>query len=585
MENRLDSKGVMKAYIISNYDLYPIDAYGGTPIERGFSRWVVTVAAMQAIITDISTAMMSDPRELRAHLGDVGVYFDSDEIVKVGRFMSAYLRELRKRQNMNEQIDHLGWVSEQDKRFVLYERLIAADGSVTKCNISRIATIVKESMGRAGTLQRQIELLDFYNQPEYIPHQVMILASIGTPMFYATGQAGVIVNLAGETGGSKSTAGYTAAGIWGHPDRYVINGNKAGGTTLSRVERIATLPNLPVIIDEITKMDREEAEAMALNVSQPDLNRGRIDKNGVPRAPRSGYKSMMMLCTTNKSLYEIISANNTAGQASTMRVFEMNIDKFKPPHSKVQADEYLRELRQNYGHIGEYFMINAIQVRPQFEARIHKKMAELDVRLDMQGSERHWSAVLAAVLVNGDFAYRLGLHKFDLAAIESWFCDVLFPRLRGHISTELDRRTPDAVLGDFLDFINGKIIRVSKDPHSASAGWDKSIFGELDAHIDVDAHEIWIRWDSWRRYCERNNHQSNALVDELITKGAVTRKMERRTLGLGTIYEKARSRVFVVDMNHPLVKMPAAPPAALSAPIAPAGMANNVVQLPRSGRK
>ena len=547
-----DKSGASGIDMVAPYDMYPFAAFGGTEAERGFSLWAIFVEPTEPIVARISNTAMHDPRELTPLLMDQGVYFDAEQIVKVRRFMSAYLRDLRNQTKINEQFDHLGWVGEHDKRFVLYERLIMPDGKVTPCSISKMAHLPTGAMSRSGTLADQVKLMGFYNHPAYIQHQLCILASLASPFYYVTTLHGVVLSLSGKTGASKSWMLYTCASLWGHPQKYTINGTPDGATKGVRMEQAVTLANLPVCVDEITLMSDVDARSMVMSATQ--LNpRGRLDQKGVPKPPRGGFKSTMMICTANSSLTQLINTNNTAGQAGTVRVFEMNVDNQGMPHTKPQADNYMRQLNQNYGWLGEAFMAQAIKLRPQIEKRIARKQAELDTRLSIAGAERFWSAPMAVILVIGELAFRMGLHPYDMQAIEDWFINHQLPAMRGQLSVELERRDPENILGDYLEYINGDTIHVSRETGANDAGFTYKGNGELKAHIERGLGEIWVRSDPFRRYCERNGHLYNSVIDDLFGKGIVIKRSDRRAMGAGTVMEKARSRCFIINLRHPAI--------------------------------
>jgi hypothetical protein len=570
----VNDKGVTVDKVISTYDMYPIDLIKGTEGERGLSRWVVTIAG-SALILDILNTQFNDARELSTHFNDSGVYFDALEIIEVKKFMSAYLRELRAHRSMLPQCDHVGWSDKDKEQFILYDRVIDRAGTVTSCTMSKMARIVKSCMTKSGTLAAQVKLLEFYNHPRYIPNQFALLCALAAPLFYITGLGGSVVNISSvDSGASKSSTLYTAGAMWGDPHLYVTNGTKKGASTNFRNERIATLLNLPVCLDEITHMDPDEARDLVFFFSQyTTTDILRQDRSA--RIPRSGFKSTILMCSGNNSLHQLINTKNTAGLAGSMRVFEIVFSKYGLPHDKPQADAYLRALTENYGHLGEAFMAAIMPLLDKIERRVIKVMADLDRRLNMEGGERYWSGTAAVVLVACDLGNRLGLIPYDVRAIENWLVDEQVPFMRGQVRVEADRRTPEAILSDFLERISGETIRVTYDPSTGFGNPTVTPYGELKAHYDVHKRELWVRHEAFRKFCEIEGHSFVTLLDMLAHQKIITNKNVRRALGAGTNYEKLPSRCFIVDLSQNAVTMPA-----------PAQPTGNVVALPlRSERR
>jgi hypothetical protein len=96
-----------------------------------------------------------------------------------------------------------------------------------------------------------------------------------------------------------------------------------------------------------------------------------------------------------------------------MRVFEI---RFPIPHvhKKREADDFLFNLNQNYGHLGELFVARHGQPR-RVVARVRATMAEVDTDLNVQASERFWSPPIAVVLVTCEIANQLGILSYDMA--------------------------------------------------------------------------------------------------------------------------------------------------------------------------
>ena len=69
----------------------------------------------------------------------------------------------------------------------------------------------------------------------------------------------------------------------------------------------------------------------------------RLNTAGVELKPGGSYKSAIMLSTANSSLHSVLSMDNAAGTAGSMRVFEMRFAAQKV-HTKAQADELVQNL-------------------------------------------------------------------------------------------------------------------------------------------------------------------------------------------------------------------------------------------------
>jgi hypothetical protein len=149
-----------------------------------------------------------------------------------------------------------------------------------------------------------------------------------------------------------------------------------------------------VCVDEITHMPPRDAVDLAMSITQPG-HRIRLQTDGVERASIGSYKATIMLATANNSLHGVLSLDNAAGTAGSMRVFEILFIPGKV-HQKWEADEFLFKLKMNFGHIGEQFIYHVLKHKEAVIARVREVMKEIDTAANIKSSERFWSATVAA---------------------------------------------------------------------------------------------------------------------------------------------------------------------------------------------
>jgi len=196
--------------------------------------------------------------------------------------MVAYISQLQKDLDADTQLAHLGW-SDGHRQFTLPDAVYFEDGTVKLSSLTDGARRASQFICKRGDMMSQIALMDFYNRPEYLPNQFAILCGLGSIFFYATGNHGVVVNMSGDSGVSKSTTLYTMAGLWGDPVLWPINGTGGGATPKARAQRVVTNANLPTPVDEITHLPVKEAIDLVMNITQPG-HRLRLGTDGSEKA-------------------------------------------------------------------------------------------------------------------------------------------------------------------------------------------------------------------------------------------------------------------------------------------------------------
>ena len=543
---------------IHTHDLYPVQRVVNHSEGTEQQMWVANLPRQGLHEFALDADALYDSRKLAAALANQGVYVDPDNLLHMRRYMVAYIRTLQEAVDAETQSSHLGWTRDMGS-FILPDRVIRESGEVHTASLSPKAARASEGVRRAGTLERQVELLSFYNHEPYRPNQFYILCGLAAPLFYATGHHGIVVNASGDPGASKSTSLYAAASLWGHPEDFALNGTSSGATTNARMERVNVLSNLPICVDEITLMSPPEAKELVMGITQSRA-KIRLDRSGVERRTAENLKSSIMLTTANNSLHNLLAAHNSAGTAGSMRVFEMDF-RAEHVHKKHEADTFMRELKGNYGHIGEVFMRHVIQNRAAIEQEIHETVERIDRRIETKSSERFWSAAIAVAEVAGRHAKKLGLLDFAISHVIDWVCEIQVPRMRGVVIEEYS--TPMGILADYLESINANTIIVTNaQPGHQMQYVIREPRGEMLAHINSDEKVMWVLKRPFRDYCTRIGANSTDILQQLHATrhdehGRISRVVSnpniKKVLGAGTDHAKAQSWCFVINLDHPEV--------------------------------
>lgn len=546
-----NADGTEETNSIYDYDLYPIRRLANTSQGMEQQVWHVCLPNGEAKDVVFEADQVYDMRKFIVTIANNGIYPHKGAIPHLQEYMVAYIAQLQKLTGADSQCNHLGWIDDQTA-FVLPDKVLQLDGTVTLSQLSLGAQRASAAVDRRGSLNRQCQLLQFYAHPDYLPNQFFILCGLAAPIFFATGHHGVVVNASGNAGASKSTSLYTAASFWGQPVLYPINGTNNGATMRGRNERVTTLANLPICVDEITHMPAKDAIDLVMSVTQPG-HRIRLQTDGVERASIGSYKATMMLTTANNSLHSVLSLDNAAGTAGSMRVFEIMF-KIATVHEKHEADDFLHDLKENYGHIGERFMLEVIKRREWVKARVREVMKEIDIGAGIASSERFWSATAAAVVVAAELARDTGLLLYSPDQLKHWVINFQIPYMRGVVQTEYS--DPLSILTDYLETINGNIVTIRK-----SQGNFPNVLaqprGAMLAHYDMDDGMIYVLKKAFKDHCARIGANATKIIGDLhiLRDGLpiISLTDTRRTLGAGTDMAKGQSWCFAVNIRHPAV--------------------------------
>lgn len=537
---------------IYDHDIYPSRRLVNEASETEQQVWVHTPLRGPQREFKLDADALYDRRKFVVAISNQGIYPKTANLQHVQDYMIAYISELQRLADADAQCNHLGWADERTK-FILPDKVLCDDGTIKPASLSTGAQRSSAQVLKKGTLEKQIELLKFYNHPDYLAHQFFVLCALAAPYLVATGHHGVIVNATGEPGASKSTALYTGASFWGHPELFPINGTNNGATVRGRNERVTTLANLPICVDEITHMPIKDAIDLAMSITQPG-HRIRLTTDGVERNATGSDKATIMLTTANASLHGMLSTDNAAGTAGSMRVLEIQFRR-TTVHTKAEADDYLHELKENFGHMGELVIAHTMPMLKQVFASIREEIRKLDAICDIQPGERFWSAPAGPAFAIGEIAVKLGLLSYDIDAVRQWFVTKLIPEMRGVVIDEYT--TPTAALADYLEHINGNIAVMQKSVsyNGSDLHLGRPLHGELLARYEPHDGVMWVAMKAFKDWCVRQGLNHRKVLEDLSQpkdgKRVVVSTNLKKVLGANTEMAKAQSRVFVVNMHHP----------------------------------
>lgn len=565
---RKDKEGNESTTVILNHDLFPLRRLVNADAQTEQQVWRATLPRAGSRDFVIDADVLYDPRKFAAALAHNGIYPNKADLPTLQDYMVAYISQLQRELDAEHQVTHLGWTDDYHQ-FVLPDKTLIDNGTIRGSSLSEGAKRATQFMVRRGDLQQQVGLMSFYNDPRYTPNQFAILASFASIIFHATGHHGVVLNMSGESGASKSTTLYTGASAWGVPKLFPINGTNRGATANARSQRQTTNANVPTCVDEITNMPIKEVIDMVMSATQPG-HRLRLGTDGQEKAGAGGdnYKAAIMISTANSSLHSVLSTDNAAGTAGSMRVFEMKMSA-QHVHSKGQADDFLRALEQHHGHLGEAFASFVVKNRIAVEHRVHVVMREIDTDGSITAAERYWSAVIACVLVAGEICGALRILPYDVARIRDWALKVQVPYMRGVVKEEY--RDPLAVLTDYIAQSHGGIVVVDRAvgigqntagvPAAVDNTYAKNTpHGALLGHYDQKAGVLYLLKQAFKDHCSRVGSSSSRILDELnqarllpdqTPRKIVVERAVRRTLGAGTDLAKGQTWCFAIDMTHP----------------------------------
>lgn len=535
--------------VICPYDLYPIMIVDQERDATKGVTWVAELPFRGKIEFQLPIAIYNDERTLIELMANQGVVIDKRHAKNVGGYVSHYIKLLQAHAAEHVQFETFGWPKDKSC-FVAGENAITKDGfkpAVLAPGLANMAAHMKSG----GTLAGQIKTLEFYAHPDYVRQQFLIVASLGAPLMVFTDLFGVIINASGESGASKSTALYAAASLWGRGERYAMSAGETESTANGQANRIRILANCPICLDEITLMSPERIKALAMSITQPETDKLRLTMKGRERLMPDTLKSSVMICTSNNSPHALLSINSAAGAAGSMRVYDMPCPRLGR-HTKTQADQFIRDMRQHYGWIGPAVMLYVVQNMAAVEREVHALMAYVDRVGEIQPSERYWAAAIVEAVMGARLARRLDMLPYDPDYILNWSLTVQLPLMRKAVRSAY--QSPIDILHNYIGHIQNNILSVYQSDPKYNTIWvpERKIMGALKGRLETINGTLYLATHFFREYCDERKLPVEATINVLVERGVVTRDRIDLSRYISE-YTGGQVHVLKVDLTHEMM--------------------------------
>jgi len=308
---------------------------------------------------------------------------------------------------------------------------------------------------------------------------------------------GGIINLINNRSGTgKSTILQVMNSVWGHPDQLMLQWRD---TLNVKLHRMAVMCNLPLGVDEITKMSGDDFSDLAYSVTQGTPRR-RMKASANEERESQGYWATTMVCTSNASMTDKLESLKATAEGELMRMMQYRID----PTSnldKATAKHIFGRLHSNYGLAGQPY---AQYMLAHLEEIIDTAL-DLQLKFDraarVETRERFWSAMVASNMAGAVIARKLGLHSIDTKRVYDWAVNEV-QTMQGDVRVSFDDYA--AVVGEFLLKHNLNILvcnRYSTSKAGIAAAPLVSPRGPLMIRYEPDTKRIFITRQELKNFC------------------------------------------------------------------------------------
>ena len=485
--------------------------------------------------------------------------------------MAAYLREsIEKLKREAEELNTLtsfGWKDDMQS-FLVGDRLYHKDGTVRKVLVGGNARAKMSAFPEPrGTVENYAQALNFmYARTDMIPMQYAIASGFGsvlTPLGPTIYKGLLMAITGGATAKGKTSVCMAALYAFGDADKMKIGTDK-GSTVNARYATLSTYQNIPLLLDEFTKISAEDFSALSYAISQgEDKSRMSVSNNKGVTFANSEYWQLSPYITANADLHGLLSTEKGNSQAEAVRVIQIRIDEYQLAKISIaEAETALKQIELNLGTAGDMFIRYVVANREEVLHRMAHigKLLETSIP-DVKYRFYRNHAICSLTAIN--ITNQLGITKFDEAALYAYVVQ-LFSDLANTI-TQQNSLTAEEALSAMITDMSSRFI-VSRDYRNAKSALGPEVVSyrgnantvagryiEYHDSKDKKSHELagklFIAHKEAYQWCRKNQVELKDVIAWGQEAKLVSVPTAKFSLGKGTTVKTGNTSVLCINIT------------------------------------
>ena len=482
---------------------------------------------------------------LREKLAWHGVAAPKKQMDDIMYYVIMSIKEMQFKQKVETMRTQFGWADDNTK-FILGDREIGADKNTYSPPSSSTGSLANW-MVPAGTMEEWQAVVNTYNQEGFEPHAFGFFTAFGAPLLRHLNLKGAIINLINTVSGTgKSTVLKMCNSVYGHPEELMLQWKD---TMNSMVHRLGIMNNLPVTIDEITKLSGDNFSDLAYSISQ-GRGKNRMQQHDNAERLNATKWATIALCSSNASFYDKLASIKSTPDGEFMRLLEYRVE-MTDKLTKEEADIIFNGLYSHYGHAGqkyiEYLVAN-LETAIDTVAQVQQK---LDKEIKFTSRERFWSATAACNIAGALMAKDLGIiPDFDIGRVYRWLVKEL-QTMRTDIKAPCATNQA-SVLGEFMNEHRASTLVINGKADARSGMEQLPIvepkFNDLFVRIEPDTKRLYINAKQLRSYCTKQQIALKEILKGLEVDSIYLGQINKR-LSKGTKLQSPPVNAYVFNLE------------------------------------
>ena len=484
--------------------------------------------------------------KLRERLGWHGVAAPKKQMESIMSYIITFIKDLQHRERVEIMRTQFGW-TDDNSEFILGDKEVRAD-KVTYSPPSSATGSLSNWMQPTGSLAEWQRIVNTYNQEGFEPHAFGFFTAFGAPLLKHLNLRGAIINLVNNTSGTgKSTILKMCNSVYGHPEELMLQWKD---TQNAMIHRLGIMNNLPVTIDEITKLSGDNFSDLAYGISQ-GRGKNRMKQHDNAERVNMTKWATIALCSSNASFQDKLSSLKATPDGELMRLIEYRIE-MTDVLSKEEADALFNGLYSNYGHAGmEYikYLVSNLETAIDTVVQVQQR---IDAEVGLTNRERFWSAVVACNIAGALMAKDIGIiPDFDIGRVYRWVVKELH-NMRAEVKAPITSNQ-SSVIGEFMNEHRGSTLVINGEADARSGMEQLPIvepkFNDLFIRIEPDNKRLYINAKQLRSYCTKNQITLKETLKSLEVDNIYLGQVKKR-LSKGTKVQSPPVDTYIFNLDN-----------------------------------
>lgn len=473
------------------------------------------------------------------------------------RFMLTYLQELQLATESDAMSSSFGWTDDTCTQFVWGGKIITKDDT-KEVRLSNAASDFAPSLVPRGNRDAWTRATAMFDEPGMQLFGLVFLMSIGSPLMAGSGLKSVLVNMFSKNSGTgKTTTGLFANSMYGNPNKLMLT---VQDTDNSVFKTMGVYGNLPVYVDEITKINHDKAGRLGQIVYFITQGREKRRMNREGGFQESVEWQSITTASSNDDMYALLG-NQMTFEGESMRILQFTMPDtalFKAENGGEFGYKMSLFLAANYGLAAEDFIRGVLSLGGPKDV-YGKARAKFATKFGFTftGKERFWQAALVIAYATGTITNALGITKFNIdECIKAGLKEV--QRLRTDLAD--DRLDCFDLLGQYVNEHAAKTTVykknvLTKNDGAVMAPYPHEAVARVEALCDHKnpfiSGKLFINQVHFNSWCHDKGLDRKGLLMDLATHSVVVHKDRRISLMRGTDKTLPAVRVYELEMVHP----------------------------------